>query len=120
MTPWTFERVTGEFGEDVLRRIVSEINDLMCGFAGHGVPVNRLGVPADVWARLMKRGGATDEGIARAMAGKAPDRAEIRGPFNPWTIGTIHGITAEKGGPLTAGEVSDLIERSLRAKELLK
>ena len=117
---WSFERVLAEFGEDVLRRVVGEVNDLMCGYAGNGVPVNRLGISDGTWTKLLRKGGASEEGIARALAGGWPNRAELRSAFNPYTIRTITNAVLEKGGPLTAGEVSDLIERSLRAKELIK
>ena len=73
---WTIERVQAEFGEDVLRDIVRDVNDLMCGKAGRGIKANRIGLADDDLAqaaqarRLHRRGHREGDRGRRADAGR--------------------------------------------------
>ena len=116
---WTIERVQAEFGEDVLRDIVRDMNDLMCGKAGRGIKANRIGLADEIWRKLLKRGGYTDEGIAKALAGGDLMQADSAAAFNPYTIHTVVNIVDTNGGPITQAELSDLLAAALRYRQLI-
>ena len=116
---WTIERVQAEFGEDVLRDIVRDMNDLMCGKAGRGIKANRIGLADEIWRKLLKRGGYTDEGIAKALAGDELMQADSTAPFNPYTIHTVVNIVDTNGGPITQAELHELLAAALRYRQLI-
>ena len=116
---WTIERVQAEFGEDVLRDIVRDVNDLMCGKAGRGIKANRIGLADEIWRKLLKRGGYTDEGIAKAIAGAELMQADSAAAFNPYTIHTVVNIVEHNGGPITQAELHELLAAALRYRQLI-
>ena len=116
---WTIERVQAEFGEDVLRDIVRDVNDLMCGKAGRGIKANRIGLADEIWRKLLKRGGYTDEGIAKAIAGAELMQADSAAAFNPYTIHTVVNIVEPNGGPITPAELHELLAAALRYRQLI-
>ncbi len=118
--PWTVQLVMEKFGEDVLRDITRDINDLMCGKAGRGWKVNRTAVPESVWTKLLTQGGYSEVGIAKALSGVELLQSDAVGPFNPYTIHTLVNITANNGGPLTADELDALLRCALRYRQLIK
>ena len=117
---WTIERVGSEFGEDVLRDIVRDVNDLMCGKAGRGIKANRIGLSDEIWRKLLRRGGYTDEGIAKAIAGTELMQADAVAAFNPYTIHTVVNIVDDNGGPITKAELDALLSAALRYRQLIK
>jgi hypothetical protein len=117
---WTIERVGSEFGEDVLRDIVRDVNDLMCGKAGRGLKANRIGLPDEIWRKLLRRGGYKDEGISKAIAGADLMQSDAVAAFNPYTIHTVVNIVEENGGPITKAELDALLSAALRYRQLIK
>jgi hypothetical protein len=117
---WTIERVAQEFGEDVIRDVVRDINDLMCGKAGRGYKANRIGVAPEIWTKLLRHGGYGDSGVAKALAGEDLLQGDAIGAFMPYTIHTATNIVDEKGGPITAAELNDLLLAALRYRQLVK
>jgi hypothetical protein len=116
---WTIERVHREFGEDVLRDIVRDVNDLMCGKAGRGIKANRIGLPGEIWKKLLRRGGYTDDGIAKALAGGELMQADSAAAFNPYTIHTVVNVVEENGGPITSADLDALLAAALRYRQLI-
>ena len=53
------------FGEDVLRDVCRDVNDLMAGQAGHGIQANRIGIPEELWRSLLRAGGYRESGFGR-------------------------------------------------------
>jgi hypothetical protein len=117
---WTIERVGGEFGEDVLRDIVRDVNDLMCGKAGRGIKANRIGLADEIWKKLLRRGGYKDEGIAKAIAGEELMQADAVAAFNPYTIHTVVNIVDDNGGPITRADLDALLSAALSYRQLIK
>lgn len=117
--PWTLERLHAEFGEDVLRDVVRDINDLMCGMAGKGSKVNRIGVSDVIWSKLLARGGYNAEGVRKAMAGEELGQIDSIGPFNPYTIHSAVNVVDSHGGPLTPEELDVLLLAALRYRQLV-
>jgi hypothetical protein len=120
MTDWTIERVREQFGEDVLRDIVRDLNDLMCGKAGRGIKPNRIGAGDAVWRKLLKRGGYSEEGISKAIAGGELMQADSIAPFNPYTIHTVVNIVEENGGPISKADLDAILRAALRYRQLVK
>lgn len=120
MSDWTIERVKEQFGEDVLRDIVRDLNDLMCGKAGRGIKPNRIGIGDAVWSKLLRRGGYSDEGIRKATSGGELMQADSVAPFNPYTIHTIVNVVEGHGGPITSAELDDVLRAALRYRQLIK
>lgn len=116
---WTFERLYAEFGEDVLRDVVRDVNDLMCGMAGKGSKVNRIGLPEPIWMKLLARGGYNADGIAKAIAGTELGQRDAVGPFNPYTIYSIVNVVDANGGPITLEELDVLLTAALRYRQLI-
>jgi hypothetical protein len=117
---WTIERVGREFGEDVLRDIVRDVNDLMCGKAGRGIKANRIGLPEEIWKKLLLRGGYKDEGIAKAIAGQDLMQSDAVAAFKPYTIHTVVNIVEDNGGPISSSELDTLLVAALRYRQLIK
>ena len=117
---WTVQRIHDEHGEDILRDICRDINDLMSGRAGHGHHANRIGVPDEIWRKLLLAGGFTDEGAVKAMAGDHLLQSDTTGPFRPYTIVTLVNIAEDLGGPLTGEELDTILGNALRYRELLQ
>ena len=117
---WTIDRVKQEFGEDVLRDIVRDMNDLMCGKAGRGIKANRIGLSAEVWRKLLKHGGYTEAGIEKAIAGEDMKQADAVAPFSPYTIHTVVNIVSDNGGPISMAELDELLGAALRYRQLIK
>jgi hypothetical protein len=116
---WTIERVLKEFGEDTLRDIVRDVNDLMCGKAGRGIKANRIGLPAPIWRKLLKQGGYSEAGIERAIAGEDMMQADAIAPFLPYTIHTVVNIVRDNGGPIENAELDTLLGSALRYRQLI-
>jgi hypothetical protein len=117
---WNIERVSKEFGEDVLRDIVRDVNDLMCGKAGRGIKANRIGLSPGIWKKLLRQGGYTDSGIDKALAGQDMMQADAVAPFCPYTIHTVVNVVEDHGGPLTAAELDELLTAALRYRQLIQ
>jgi hypothetical protein len=115
---WTIERVEKEFGEDVLRDLVRDLNDLACGNAGFGAKVNRFGIPDEVWAKLLKQGGYGPDGVERALKGERLGQKDAVGPFRPYTIHTIRDVVESAGGPLTDDELHRALLACLKYRQL--
>jgi hypothetical protein len=120
MSEWTIERVREQFGEDVLRDIVRDLNDLMCGKAGRGIKPNRIGIVDGIWTKLLRRGGYTEEGIQKAITGGELMQADSIAPFNPYTIHTIVNIVDDNGGPISRSDLHDILHAALRYRQLIK
>ena len=104
---WNVDAVREKFGEDTLRDICRDMNDLMCGRAGHGHHPNRIGVPDAIWRKLLTAGGYTEEGVEKAMRQEHLVQSDTCGPFNPLTILTMVNITENNGGPLSEEELDE-------------
>lgn len=117
---WTIARVRDEFGEDVLRDVLRDLNDLICGNAGHGAKVNRVGCPDDVWRKLLAHGGYGPEGVEKAVAGKRLGQGDAVGPFRPYTIHSVVNITDDAGGPLTAEDLHRCLLACLTYRQHVK
>jgi len=116
---WTLDDVKERFGEDVLRDICRDVNDLMCGRAGHGHHPNRIGVPERLWRKLLAHGGYTEVGIEKALRQEKLLQSDTCGPFTPYTITTLGGIITDEGGPLSAAELDELITCALSYRQLI-
>ena len=116
---WNVQRLHEQFGEDVLRDITRDVNDLMCGIAGRGWKVNRIGIPEAIWRKLLRRGGYGDEGIERALRAEELFQKDAIGPFSPYTIHTLVNITDDNGGPLTREEFDTVLRAALRYRQLI-
>lgn len=117
---WNIDNVLERFGEDTLRDLVRDVNDLVCGNAGHGSKVNRCGCPADVWRKLLKQGGYGPEGVEKALAGERLGQKDAVGPFKPYTIHTVRHLAEESGGPLSVDDLDRLLTALLSYRQLLK
>ncbi len=117
--PWNLESLHAQFGEDVLRDVVRDINDLMCGMAGKGSKVNRIGVSDAIWAKLLARGGYNSEGVRKAIAGEELGQQDSIGPFNPYTIHSAVNVVESNGGPLSAEELDSLLTSALQYRQLI-
>jgi len=117
---WTPARIVTEFGEDVLRDVLRDVNNLVCGNAGHGAKVNRVGCPEDVWRKLLAQGGYGPEGVEKAIAGKPLGQKDAIGPFKPYTIHTVGHLAADQGGPLSPEEFDRLLHACLSYRQLVK
>jgi hypothetical protein len=116
---WNIERVRKEFGEDVLRDIVRDVNDLMCGKAGRGIKANRIGLRPETWQKLLRRGGYSEAGVSKALAGEELMQADAVAAFCPYTIHTVVNVTDDNGGPLTGPELDELLVAALRYRQLI-
>lgn len=110
---WTFHRVAEVFDEYVLRDVIFEVNNLMCGRGGVGTNPNCAGVDPTIWRKLLKRGGVTDDGIEKLIAGGLISQRDTSGPFDPFTIVTIGKSVTGEPPLLSAAEADHLIERIL-------
>lgn len=117
---WTVTKVREEFGEDVLRDICRDINDLMCARAGHGQEPNRIGVPEETWASLLRAGGYNEQGVRKAIEGRPLLQEDTEGPFTPYTILTLENVTSDRGGPLTTEELDIVLTCALRYRQLIQ
>ena len=117
--PWTVEKIREKFGEDVLRDVCRDVNDLMAGKAGHGIHANRIGVPEDLWRRLLRAGGYRESGIEKALRGGALSQADTEGPFAPYTIHSLANLTSDHGGPLSPEETDIILTAALTYRELI-
>jgi hypothetical protein len=117
--PWTVEMIREKFGEDVLRDVCRDVNDLMAGKAGHGIAANRIGVPEDLWRRLLRAGGYRESGVEKALRGENLCQADTEGPFAPYTIHSLADLSSERGGPLSPEETDVLLSASLTYRELI-
>lgn len=120
MTDWTIDRVREQFGEDVLRDIVRDLNDLMCGKAGRGIKANRIGIGDAIWRKLLKRGGYSEEGISKAISGGELMQADSVAPFNPYTIHTVVNIVEDNGGPISIADLDGVLRAALKYRQLVK
>jgi hypothetical protein len=120
VTEWTIERVKEQFGEDVLRDIVRDLNDLMCGKAGRGIKANRIGIGDAIWTKLLERGGYSEEGIRKALTGGELMQGDSVAPFNPYTIHTIVNIVDDNGGPISRADLDEILSAALRYRQLVK
>ena len=116
---WTIERVLKDFGEDTLRDIVRDINDLMCGKAGRGIKANRIGLSSTIWRKLLKQGGYSEAGIEKAIAGEDMMQADAIAPFMPYTIHTVVNIVRDNGGPIEKPELDALLQSALKYRQLI-
>lgn len=116
---WTVERVQDEFGEDVLRDVCRDVNDLMCAKAGHGIHANRIGIDESLWRVLLSAGGYTDGGVEKALKGEVLSQGDADQPFTPYTIHTLVNLSSDNGGPLSPVQVDDLITRALKYRQLI-
>jgi hypothetical protein len=116
---WTIQRISSEFGEDVLRDIVRDVNDLMCGKAGRGIKANRIGLSPQIWRKLLRHGGYSDAGVEKAIAGEDLMQGDAVAPFCPYTIHTVVNIVSDEGGPITGAELDDLLRAALRYRQLI-
>ena len=117
---WTVEKAREEFGEDVLRDLCRDINDLMCGRAGHGHDPNRIGIDPDVWRVLLRAGGYTESGVEKAMVGDTCMQNDTDGPFTPYTIRNLVNLSSVNGGPLSPEHVNHVLERALSWRQLIQ
>ena len=117
---WTIARVQEQFGEDTLRDVLRDLNDLICGNAGHGAKVNRVGCSEDVWRKLLRHGGYGPEGVDKAVLGKRLGQGDAVGPFKPYTIHSVVNITEDAGGPLAAADLDRFLIACLTYRQLLK
>ncbi len=117
---WTIDRVSEQFGEDTLRDLIRDLNDLVCGNAGHGSKVNRVGCPPEIWRKLLKQGGYGPEGVEKAVAGERLGQKDAIGPFRPYTIHTIRNIAEDAGGPLSAADLDRVLTACLSYRQLIK
>ena len=108
---WDFNRVSEQFGEDQLRRVIVEINNLICGYSDGDV--NRSGQSPELWKKLLAYGRVTDEGIVRALEGNLVTQRDTEGPFVPLTITTMNHLHEGEGAPLDPGELDEVIQRVL-------
>lgn len=108
-----------EFGEDVLRDIVRDVNDLMCGKAGRGIKANRIGLSPAIWQKLLKRGGYSEAGVSKALAGEDLMQGDAVAAFCPYTIHTVVNITDDNGGPVSKEELGELLGAALRYRQLI-
>jgi hypothetical protein len=116
---WTFEQVRSQFGEDVLRDVVRDINDLMCGKAGRGIKANRIGLSHEIWKKLLRRGGYSDAGVEKALSGADLMQADAVAAFCPYTIHTVVNIVEENGGPISSAETDELLRAALKYRQLI-
>lgn len=117
---WTVPKLLDQFGEDVLRDVCRDINDLICGKSGYGVSPNRIGIPDEMWRRLLRYGGYRESGADKILAGEMAVQADTEGPFTPYTIHTLVNLDAVNGGPLTTEELNQLLSRALSYRQLIE
>ena len=117
--PWTVDAVVEKFGEDTLRDICRDVNDLMCGRAGHGHHPNRAGIPLEIWRKLLSAGGYTEEGIDKAIRLENLVQTDTHGPFTPYTVLSFVNIVQENGGPLTSDELHLVLTCTLSYRQLI-
>ena len=108
---WTFQRVTEELGESVLRDVIGELNNLICGY-GPDEQVNRASIDIGLWTRLLQFGGVNEEGIALLLADAAISQCHTVGPFTPFTINTV-GSCTQGDSPLLSDSDADHVIRQI-------
>lgn len=108
---WTFQRVNDELGDLVLRDVIGELNNLICGY-GPDERVNRSNIDSGIWTRLLQFGGMTEEGIALLLADSPISQCNTAGPFTPFTINTIY-TCAEGESPLLPEHDADHVIRQI-------
>jgi hypothetical protein len=116
---WTIAAVNERFGEDVLRDLCRDINDLKCGRAGYGHHPNRIGVPEPLWRKLLAAGGYNESGVEKAVRQENLRQEETVGPFTPFTMLTLVNLVEDQGGPLAAEELDTVITCALRYRQLI-
>lgn len=112
---WTFQRVNEELGELVLRDVVGELNNLICGY-GPDERVNRAGVDTEIWVCLLKYGGVTDEGIALLKEDEPISQCHTAGPFTPFTITTVNSCGEGEDPVLAPQDVDHVIRKVLKCQ----
>ena len=112
---WTFQQINEELGELVLRDVVGELNNLICGF-GPGERVNRSGINTELWSKLLRFGGVDDEGISLLLSDASISQCHTIGPFTPFTITTIHGCAEGENPLLSPAEMDDVIRKILTSQ----
>lgn len=111
---WTFDRVLNEFDEWVLRSVLAEVNNLICGKGADAANPNPAGIDAVIWRKLLVRGGVTSEGFAKLSAGERISQRDTKGPFDPYTVNNIAALSRGAGAVLSDEEVDHVLVRVLK------
>ena len=109
---WTFRRAEAELDEYEFRQVLGELNDLVCGYSGAS-NVNRIGIDDEVWKKLLRCGGLSEEGIRKLFAGESISQRDTVSAFAPFTVFTVHDIAEGDSSTLTEAEVDHFLQRSL-------